>query len=100
MYYAQSRLVVSSRAARIAPPIAAVYTHLHDDVGLRFALVSGRDRHAAVDARAEQPLAVVAMPARSEPVPGSVIAIAVTISPLAHPGSHFAFCSGLPNEYR
>ena len=44
-------------------------------------------------------LAVVAMPARSEPVPGSVIAIAVIVSPVAHLGSHSAFCSGLPKEW-
>ena len=43
--------------------------------------------------------AVVAMPAKSDPVPGSVIASAVIVSPLAQPGSHLAFCSGLPNEW-
>jgi hypothetical protein len=33
---------------------------------------------------------------RSEPVPGSVIAIAPTSSPLAMPGSQRCFCSSLP----
>ncbi len=40
--------------------------------------------------------AVARMAARSEPVPGSVIATAVMISPDAQPGSHFIFCSSLP----
>ena len=39
--------------------------------------------------------AVVAMPARSLPVPGSVIAMAVMSSPDAMPGSHRCACSGL-----
>ena len=33
-------------------------------------------------------------------MPGSVIASAVTISPDAQPGSHFCFCSSVPNEWR
>ena len=33
---------------------------------------------------------------RSEPVPGSVIAIAPTSSPLARRGSQFRFCSSVP----
>jgi len=37
--------------------------------------------------------AVVRMDARSDPAPGSVMAMAVTISPLAHPGSQHRFCS-------
>ena len=40
--------------------------------------------------------AVVRMAARSEPVPGSVMATAVMMSPVAQPGSHFAFCSSVP----
>ena len=33
-------------------------------------------------------------------MPGSVIAIAVTSSPDAQPGSQRCFCSSLPNEWR
>ena len=40
-------------------------------------------------------LAVVFMPARSEPVPGSVIAIANMISPVTNPGSQRCFCSSV-----
>ncbi len=40
--------------------------------------------------------AVVRIAATSEPASGSVIAIAVRISPLANCGSHRAFCSALP----
>ena len=40
--------------------------------------------------------AVVWMPARSEPVPGSVIAIPSTVSPATTPGSQRAFCSSVP----
>ena len=43
--------------------------------------------------------AVVAIPATSDPVPGSVIARAVIVSPLAHSGSHFFFCSSLPKAW-
>jgi hypothetical protein len=42
--------------------------------------------------------AVVAIAATSEPVPGSVMPSAVTISPDAQPGRNFFFCSSLPNE--
>ncbi len=35
------------------------------------------------------------MPARSDPVPGSVIATAVIVSPATIPGSQRAFCSSL-----
>ena len=44
--------------------------------------------------------AVVAIAARSEPVPGSVMPSAVTSSPEAQPGSQRCFCSSVPNEYR
>ena len=40
-------------------------------------------------------IAVVDIPARSEPMPGSVIAIAVTSSPDAMPGSQRARCSSV-----
>ena len=40
-------------------------------------------------------IAVADMLARSDPIPGSVIAIAVTKSPDAIPGSHRAFCSSV-----
>ena len=39
--------------------------------------------------------AVVLMPCRSEPVPGSVIAIAVIISPVQNFGNQRAFCSSV-----
>ena len=39
--------------------------------------------------------AVVPMEARSDPMPGSVMATAVTSSPEAMPGSQRAFCSSL-----
>ena len=42
----------------------------------------------------------VRMPCRSEPVPGSVIAIAVISSPLQKPGSQRRFCSSLASEVR
>ena len=41
-------------------------------------------------------MAVVRMPCTSEPAPGSVIASAVTTSPLAIAGSHAPFCWSLP----
>ena len=41
-------------------------------------------------------LAVVFMPARSEPVPGSVMAMAVIMSPETKEGSQRRFCSSLP----
>ncbi len=41
-------------------------------------------------------LAVVFIPARSEPVPGSVMAIAVIISPETKAGSQRFFCSSEP----
>ncbi len=44
--------------------------------------------------------AVVVMPCRSDPVPGSVIAIAVIISPLTNPGSQRAFCSSVVSRSR
>ena len=37
--------------------------------------------------------AVVRMPARSDPVPGSVIATAVSSLPAARPGNHRSRCS-------
>ena len=40
------------------------------------------------------------MPARSEPVPGSVIAIANIDSPLMNLGSHRFFCSSVPSLSR
>ena len=40
--------------------------------------------------------AVVFVPRRSLPAPGSVIASAPRISPVAMPGSHFSFCSCVP----
>jgi hypothetical protein len=40
------------------------------------------------------------MPWRSLPAPGSVIAIAVTVSPDTQPGSQRRFCSGVPSETR
>ena len=39
--------------------------------------------------------AVVRSPCRSEPAPGSVIAIAVIISPRTNGGSHRSFCSSV-----
>jgi hypothetical protein len=44
--------------------------------------------------------AVVRMPARSEPVPGSVMAIANIVSPVTNPGSQAASCSGVPSFSR
>ena len=44
--------------------------------------------------------AVVWMPCRSLPAPGSVIAIAVISSPLAKPGSHRRFCSSVVRSTR
>jgi pimeloyl-ACP methyl ester carboxylesterase len=38
------------------------------------------------------------MPVRSLPAPGSVIAIASTVSPVITPGSHRAFCSSVVNS--
>ena len=38
----------------------------------------------------------VRMPCRSLPVPGSVIAMAQTVSPATMRGSHFFFCSSVP----
>ena len=43
---------------------------------------------------------MVWMPWRSEPVPGSVIAIAVIISPEQKRGSQRSFCSSFPNFIR
>ena len=43
---------------------------------------------------------MVRMPARSEPVPGSVIAIANIISPEMNPGSQRFFCSSVPSLSR
>ena len=40
-------------------------------------------------------IAVVVIEARSEPMPGSVMAMAVMSSPDAMPGNHRAFCSSL-----
>ena len=42
--------------------------------------------------------AVVRMPFRSLPVPGSVMAMASMVSPLAARGSHFFFCSSVPRR--
>ena len=39
--------------------------------------------------------AVAEIPARSEPVPGSVIAIAAISSPFTSPGSQRCFCSSV-----
>ena len=44
--------------------------------------------------------AVVFMPARSEPVPGSVIAMAHIISPVTNLGSQRFFCSSVPSFMR
>lgn len=44
--------------------------------------------------------AVVRMPWRSEPAPGSVIAMAVMISPLQKPGSQRRFCSSVASPVR
>ena len=44
--------------------------------------------------------AVVRMPARSDPAPGSLIAIAVTISPVQNPGSHRLRCSSVVRSVR
>ncbi len=44
--------------------------------------------------------AVVRMPRRSLPAPGSVIATAEIVAPLANPGSQRAFCSGVPRSSR
>jgi hypothetical protein len=43
-------------------------------------------------------LAVVFMPARSEPVPGSVIAMAHISSPETNFGRYFFFCSSLASS--
>ncbi len=40
-------------------------------------------------------MAVVAIEARSDPMPGSVMAMAVISSPEAMPGSHRARCSSV-----
>ena len=42
--------------------------------------------------------ALVRMPCRSEPAPGSVIAIAEISSPETSPGSQRCFCSSVPRE--
>ena len=39
---------------------------------------------------------MVRTPCRSLPAPGSVIAIAVIVSPDTHPGSQRCFCSSVP----
>ncbi len=44
--------------------------------------------------------AEVVMPCRSLPVPGSVIAMAVMISPEQNPGSHRCFCSSVASRSR
>jgi len=44
--------------------------------------------------------AVVRMPCRSEPAPGSVIAIAVIVSPVTQPGSQRRFCSSVARLVR
>ena len=44
--------------------------------------------------------AVVRMPWRSEPAPGSVIAMAVMISPEQKPGSQRRFCSSVASAVR
>ena len=44
--------------------------------------------------------AVVLMPWRSEPVPGSVMATAVMISPEQNPGSQRCFCSSVVRSVR
>jgi hypothetical protein len=44
-------------------------------------------------------MAVVARAARSEPVPGSVMAMAVMSSPDTHPGSQRRLCSSFPNSW-
>ena len=41
-------------------------------------------------------VAVVRMPATSEPAPGSVIATAVIVVPAVMPGIQRAFCAALP----
>jgi len=42
------------------------------------------------------PLRIDVLEAVALPVPGSVMAMAQTVSPLTMRGSHFAFCSGVP----
>ena len=44
--------------------------------------------------------AEVRIPARSLPAPGSVIAIATIVSPLAMPGSQRFFCSSLASSLK
>ncbi len=44
--------------------------------------------------------AVVRMPCRSEPAPGSVMAMAVMVSPEQKPGSQRRFCSGVASSAR
>lgn len=44
--------------------------------------------------------ALVRMPWRSEPAPGSVIAMAVMVSPVQKPGSQRRFCSSVAREVR
>ena len=44
--------------------------------------------------------AVVRSPCRSEPAPGSVIAMAVIISPLVNAGSQRSFCSSVARSSR
>ncbi|GAA3076087.1 hypothetical protein GCM10020254_19990 [Streptomyces goshikiensis] len=44
--------------------------------------------------------AVVRIPWRSEPAPGSVIAMAVIVSPEQKPGSQRRFCSSVASEVR
>ncbi|SQA26331.1 Uncharacterised protein [Streptomyces griseus] len=44
--------------------------------------------------------AVVRMPWRSEPAPGSVMAMAVTVSPEQKPGSQRRFCSSVASPVR
>ena len=41
-------------------------------------------------------IAVVPIPARSDPIPGSVMVTAVMSSPDAMPGSQRRFCSSVP----
>lgn len=44
--------------------------------------------------------ALVRIPWRSEPAPGSVIAMAVMVSPEQNPGSQRRFCSSVASEVR
>ena len=93
--------IFSSLRPRSKPGMPrSTHEQRHAGVALRRVGLGGDDHEVGVDAVGDERLgaverrtrrrrgrAVVAMPARSEPVPGSVIAIAVISSPEAMPGS-------------